>query len=51
VNIKVRVNPELDKRINAEFRGKWINNANIGKSEEEIIALWNEAHPEDLVEV
>ena len=51
VNIKVRVNPELDKRINAEFRGKWINSANIGKSEEEIIALWNEAHPEDLVEV
>jgi nucleoid DNA-binding protein len=51
VNIKVRVNPELDKRINAEFRGKWINSANIGKSEEEIIALWNEAHPEDPIEV
>ena len=51
VAIKVRVNPDLNKRINAGFRGKWINSENIGKSEEEIIALWNEAHPEDPVEV
>jgi hypothetical protein len=51
VNIKVRVNPDLNKRINSGFRGKWINAENIGKSEEEIIALWNEAHPEDPVEV
>lgn len=51
VAIKVRVNPDLRKRINAGFRGKWINSENIGKSEEEIIALWNEAYPEDPVEV
>lgn len=51
VNIRVRVNPDLDKRINAGFRGKWINRENIGKSEAEIIALWNEAHPDDPVEV
>ncbi|MGE5606074.1 MAG: hypothetical protein ACM3YE_10315 [Bacteroidota bacterium] len=51
INIDVRVNPDLDKRINAGFRGKWINGENIGKSEEEIIALWNEAHPDDPVKV
>ena len=51
IDIDVRVNPDLDKRINTGFRGKWINGENIGKSEEEIIALWNEAHPDDPVEV
>ena len=51
INIDVRVNPDLDKRVNAGFRGKWINAENIGKSEAEIIALWNEAHPDDPIEV
>jgi hypothetical protein len=51
INIDVRVNPDLDKQVNTGFRGQWLNSANIGKSEEEIIALWNEAHPEDPVEV
>ena len=37
-------------RVNAGFRGKWINGENIGKSEAEIIALWNKAHPDDPVE-
>jgi hypothetical protein len=49
VNIDVRVNPELDKKVNAEFRGKWANSQNIGKSEADIIAQWNEAHPDDLI--
>ncbi len=51
INIDVRVNPDLDKRINSDFRGKWVNSANIGKSEAEIISFWNEAHPDDPVEV
>jgi len=50
VNIDARVNPDLKKRVNAEFRGKWRNAENIGKSEEDMIALWNEAHPDDLIE-
>jgi sporulation protein YlmC with PRC-barrel domain len=50
VNIDVRVNPALDSRINAGFRGKWINASNIGKSEADIIAQWNEAHPDDPIE-
>jgi len=50
VNIQVRVNPEIDKSVNVGFRGKWRNAENIGKSEPEIIALWNEAYPEDPIE-
>ncbi len=50
IDINVRVNPDVDKRVNSEFCGKWINSANIGKSQDEIISLWNEAHPDDLVE-
>jgi hypothetical protein len=51
IEISVRVNPDLVKRLNAEFRGKWLNAQNIGKEETEIIALWNAAHPDDLIEV
>jgi len=51
INIQVRVNPEIDKNVNTKFRGKWRNAANIGKSEAEIVALWNAAHPEDPIEM
>ncbi len=51
IDINVRVNPELSREINSDFRGKWINSANIGKSQAEIIAPWNKAHPDDPVEV
>ncbi|NLW49141.1 MAG: hypothetical protein GXY86_17635 [Firmicutes bacterium] len=50
IEVNVRVNPELSREINSEFRGKWINSANIGKSQDEIIALWNEENPADPVE-
>ena len=50
VEIDVRVNPDLVKRVNTEFRGKWRNAQNIGATEAQIIALWNTAHPDDLVE-
>ncbi len=51
VDINVRVNPDLKKRVNTEFRGKWRNAEHIGKAEDEIFALWNAAHPDDPVEV
>ena len=51
VDIQVRVNPDLVKRINSDFRGKWRNAENIGKTEAEIFALWNAAHPDDLIEM
>jgi hypothetical protein len=50
VDIDVRVNPALDNRVNTGFRGKWINAANIGKGEAEIIEQWNKAHPNDPIE-
>jgi hypothetical protein len=49
VNIGVRVNPDLDKKVNSGFRGKWANSQNIGKQEADIVAQWNEAHPTDLI--
>jgi hypothetical protein len=33
------------------FRGKWLNPGNINKTEAEIIALWNEEHPDDQIPV
>lgn len=51
ISIGVRVNPNLDKKVNASFRGTWVNASNIGKTEAEIIALWNEEHPDDMIPV
>ena len=49
IDIGVRVNPDLDKKVNAGFRGKWVNSENIGKEEADIIAKWNAEHPEDPI--
>ncbi len=49
VDIGVRVNPELDRQVNAGFRGTWVNSANIGRSEAEMVAIWNENHPDDQI--
>jgi hypothetical protein len=32
------------------FSGEIENRANIGKTADELVALWNEDHPDDLVE-
>jgi hypothetical protein len=50
IDIGVRVSPELDRKVNSGFRGKWLNYENVGKTEAEMIAIWNEAHPTDPVE-
>jgi len=50
VNVSVRVTPRVVKRVNAEFRGQWVNAENIGISQEDVIALWNAAHPDDPIE-
>jgi hypothetical protein len=51
IDINVRVNPAVTKRVNTEFRGTWLNGENIGKTEDEMIALWNEKYPADPIEV
>jgi hypothetical protein len=50
INILTRINPDLDKKVNAEFRGKWLNRDNIGKDETAIMSQWNTDHPDDLIE-
>ena len=52
---KFSVNVRLDKRIvsalNAPgaFTGKINNSGNVGMTTQDIVALWNEDHPDDLV--
>ena len=52
-NLSVRV--LTGKRITAAlnvpgaFAGKVNNSANIGKSTEEFVHMWNDDHPEDLI--
>jgi hypothetical protein len=49
IEILVHVNRFLTRRVNAGFRGKVVNAGNIGKSESELIELWNENHPDDPI--
>lgn len=50
IEVAVRVSPEVMGKVNAGFRGKWRNAENKGKSEADIVAQWNTAHPDDPVE-
>lgn len=50
IKIKVRVNPEVKRDVNDNFRGEWLNAENIGVGIDGLIAQWNEAHPDDPVE-
>jgi hypothetical protein len=49
IKIGLRLNPMITTEVNSQFRGTWINAENIGLSETEMIALWNEVHPEDPI--
>jgi hypothetical protein len=51
IDIKVKVDGRLVAALNAAngFEGTLINAENIGKSSDELAALWNAAHPDDLV--
>ncbi len=49
IKVRVHLNKRMKGQISAQ-RAKWQNAANINKSEEEMIALWNEAHPDDPIE-
>ena len=46
IHIIVTVSPELDRIVNATFRGEWNNAENIGKSELEMMSFWNAKNPE-----
>ena len=51
IDVNVRVNPRVVKNLNTGFRGQWRNAENIGKTEAQIIGLWNDAHPDDPIVV
>jgi hypothetical protein len=50
INVLVRTTPRVVRRVNAEFRGTWVNAHNIGAGEDELVAQWNAAHPDDPIE-
>lgn len=49
--IKVRVDLRLLRALNTQgaFEGELVNADNIGKSADELVQIWNLAHPEDPV--
>ncbi len=52
IEVKVRVDKRVLRALNAEgaFRGRIINKENIGKSRQDLVALWNAEHPDDPIE-
>jgi predicted metal-dependent enzyme (double-stranded beta helix superfamily) len=51
LNVNVRVDKRILSALNASgaFTGAIHNNENIGKTKQQIAALWNETHPDDLI--
>lgn len=53
LSVSVRVDKRITAALNVPgaFAGKVNNSANIGKTSQEIAALWNEEHPDDPIEL
>ena len=51
IEVKVKVDARIVRALNAEgaFRGHITHAENIGKSSDDLVALWNEAHPDDQI--
>jgi hypothetical protein len=50
ISVKVRLGTRMTKSIDSEQRAKWENAEHIGKSEAEMIVVWNELYPNDPIE-
>ncbi len=50
ISVKSRFSTRMSKSIDAEKRAEWINAENIGKTEAEMIVIWNELYPDDPIE-
>ena len=52
LNVSLRMDPSIRRQLNrpGAFRGEVLNRASIGRTKEELVALWNEEHPDDPVE-
>jgi hypothetical protein len=51
LSVSVRVDKRITAALNVpgSFSGKVNNSTNIGKTTGEIVGMWNEEHPEDLI--
>ncbi|MDQ2178443.1 HU family DNA-binding protein [Marinifilum sp. D714] len=51
ISVSHRLDRYIKSALNVEggFTGNIENKTNIGKSKEEFIAMWNEAHPDDPI--
>src|SRR5215213_5952517 len=51
LSVNVRVDKRITSALNAPgaFTGKVNNGANVGKTTEEIVSIWNEEHPTDII--
>jgi hypothetical protein len=53
VNVNVRVDSRIVHALNSNgwFSGKLLRSENVGKSSQELAALWNEEHLEDMIPI
>ena len=51
LSVSVRVDKRITAALNAAdaFTGKIHNGGNIGKTTDEIVHIWNQAHPDDMI--
>jgi hypothetical protein len=51
LEVKVRVDRRILRALNGRgaFQGKIIHAENVGKTADELVTMWNEAHPDDPV--
>jgi len=51
IEVKVKVDARIVRALNVEgaFRGRITHAENIGKSSDDLAALWNEEHPDDRI--
>jgi hypothetical protein len=52
IKIGHRADMEIKKQLNVpgEFNGEIENRENVGKTSDDLVAMWNEEHPDDPVE-
>jgi hypothetical protein len=51
LSVNVRVDKRITSALNVPgaFTGKVNNNANVGKTTDEIVYMWNQDHPDDMI--
>jgi hypothetical protein len=51
LSVSVRVDKRITAALNVPgaFTGKVTNNTNVGKTTDEIVHIWNQEHPEDMI--